>query len=139
MRPSMRDHSSMRRAPSISSASVGMRTTASVGSSVGVPSLKEKYPSRQPMTSNTTSSIWKRTWRSRPPRVSPSASSTSRSKRSCSRSWAGEVPFTPAHDLEHDLFDLEADLALELTRGERAERNEDLAEPAPVALALLHV
>src|SRR2546422_690813 len=64
MRPSMRDHSSMRRAPSISSASVGMRTTASVGSSVGVPSLKEKYPSRQLMTSNTTSSIWKRSWRS---------------------------------------------------------------------------
>src|SRR5438552_11716287 len=51
----------------------------------------------------------------------------------------GEVPFAPAHDLEHDLFDLEADLALELARGEGAERDEDLAEPAPVALALLHV
>ncbi len=51
----------------------------------------------------------------------------------------GEVAFAPAHHLEDDLFDLEADLALELARGERAERHQDLAEPAAVALALLHV
>src|SRR6266404_4916604 len=38
-----------------------------------------------------------------------------------------EVALAPAHDLEHDLFDLEAHLALELARGERAERHEDLA------------
>src|SRR5882724_2565594 len=50
-----------------------------------------------------------------------------------------EVPLAPAHDLEDDLFDLEAYLALELARGERAERHQDLAEPAAVALALLHV
>src|SRR5207247_7778004 len=50
-----------------------------------------------------------------------------------------EVAFAPAHDLEDDLFDLEADLTLELARGEGAKRDEDLAEPAPVALALLHV
>jgi len=50
-----------------------------------------------------------------------------------------EVAFPPAHDLEDDLFDLEADLALEFARGEGAKRDQDFAEPAPVALALLHV
>ena len=64
MRPSIRDHSSMRRAPSMSSASVGMRTVASFVTSVSWPSVNEKYPSRQLISSNTTSSTWKRICRS---------------------------------------------------------------------------
>src|SRR5207248_9290674 len=43
-----------------------------------------------------------------------------------------EVALAPAHDFEDDLFDLEAELALELARRQGAERDEDLAEPAPV-------
>ena len=50
-----------------------------------------------------------------------------------------EVAFTPAHQLEHDLLDLEADLALDLARRDGAERHQNLADPALVALALLHV
>ena len=50
-----------------------------------------------------------------------------------------EVSLVPAHHLEDDFLDLEADLALDLTLRDDAERHEDLAEPALVALALLHV
>ena len=60
----MRDHSSMRRAPSIMSASTGIRTITSVGTLLSVSSANEKYPSFQLITSKTTSSIWKWIWRS---------------------------------------------------------------------------
>ena len=51
----------MRRAPSIRSASVEIRTAVSAGTPVTGSSLNEKNPSRQLITSKTTSSIWKRT------------------------------------------------------------------------------
>src|SRR3989442_8171205 len=47
--------------------------------------------------------------------------------------------FRSAHDLEDDLFDLESHLALELAAREGADRDEDLAQAAFVALAQLHV
>jgi len=51
----------------------------------------------------------------------------------------GEIALPPTHHFEHDFFDLEAHLALELARRDGAERDEDLAEPPLVSLALLHV
>src|SRR3989441_10354241 len=51
----------------------------------------------------------------------------------------GEVALVPAHHLEDDFLDLEADLALDLALRDHTERHEDLAEPALVALTLLHV
>src|SRR2546426_10206352 len=50
-----------------------------------------------------------------------------------------EVAFVPAHHLEDDFLDLEADLALDLALRDHSERDEDLAEPALVPLPRLHV
>src|SRR5437762_1630700 len=50
-----------------------------------------------------------------------------------------EVAFVPAHDLEDDFLDLEADLPLDLALRDHAERHEDLAEPALVPLPRPHV
>ena len=51
----------------------------------------------------------------------------------------GEVSFAPAHHLEHHFFHLKAHLTLQLARCNRAERHEDLTEPARIPLASLHV
>src|SRR2546426_3017881 len=51
----------------------------------------------------------------------------------------GEVALVPAHHLEDDFLDLEADLALDLALRDHTERHEDLAESALVTLTLLHV
>ena len=64
MTSAMRDHSSMRRAPSMSSDSVDTVMRASRGKSLRARSSNEKNPSRHDISSNTTLSSWRRSWRS---------------------------------------------------------------------------
>ncbi len=107
MRSAIRDHSSMRRAPSISNDSVETWTEASTTASLTSRSSKEKNPSRHDMSSKTTVSIWSRTWRSssRAP-IAPIASRISPSRRvspaACSRVRVSQIRFAdPAGADQH--------------------------------------